>query len=170
MAHLAAGARVVLAVDVDMGAGFRDELGPAIDRVADQVFHGRGSAGQIRRTGWKIADGADVLLELRGDRALDGPVTAVVHAGRDLIDQRAFRAGEEFDSEDANMVERLGDSQSDGARFVDLRSHGLAARDGRQVENAAAVLVLRTVPEAVATVRPAGDDDREFGGEVDRRL
>ena len=30
------------------------------------------------------------------------------------------------------------------------------------------MLVLRAVPDGVATIRPACDDDREFVGEIDR--
>src|SRR5215213_11230574 len=44
--HLAPGAGVALAVDVDVGAALRDQLGPALDLVADQVFHDRAAAHQ----------------------------------------------------------------------------------------------------------------------------
>src|SRR4051794_17785085 len=71
MAHLAAGAGSALAVDVDVEAGVRDQLGPAVDVVADEIVHHRAAPDEIGRSGRKVADRADVLLELRSDRALD---------------------------------------------------------------------------------------------------
>src|SRR5205085_6669936 len=77
MAHLAAGAGLVLAVDVDVGAGLGGELGPTVDLIADEVFHRHAGADPVPRPEWKPADSADVLLELRSDRSLDGPVGPV---------------------------------------------------------------------------------------------
>ncbi len=89
MAHLAAGAGFALAVEVEVGAGLGDQLGPALDVVADEIVHRRAAADEVGRAGRQAADRADVLLELRGDRALDRPVAAVVDARRDLVDDRA---------------------------------------------------------------------------------
>ena len=41
VAHLAAGARFALAVEVEVRAGLGDQLGPALDLVADQIVHRR---------------------------------------------------------------------------------------------------------------------------------
>src|SRR5436305_14650929 len=62
--HLASGPRFALAVDVNVGAALAEQLVPALDIGADEVVHDGAAthqAGQARR---KIADGADVLLEL----------------------------------------------------------------------------------------------------------
>src|SRR4051794_28699614 len=99
MPHLAARAGFALAVNVDVGAALGDQLGPSVDLVADEVFHRRAAACEAGDAGWKSADGADVLLELRGDGALNGPVAAVVDARRDLIDQRSVGGGEELDGQ-----------------------------------------------------------------------
>src|SRR3954468_5845906 len=109
MAHLAAGAGFAFAVEMEVDATFGDEFGPALDVAADEVLHHRVAAGEAGDARRQAANGADVLLELRGDRALDGPVAAVVDAGRDLVDDGAVGAGEEFDGEDADMAESLGD-------------------------------------------------------------
>ena len=48
VAHLAAGAGLALAVDVDVGAALGDQLGPALDLVADQIVH-LGVAARLAR-------------------------------------------------------------------------------------------------------------------------
>src|SRR4051812_13760174 len=85
MPHLATRAGFALAVDVDVGALFGDQLGPAVEVAADEIVHRRAAADEVGRAGRKVADGADVLLELRGDSALDRPVAAIVHARRDFV-------------------------------------------------------------------------------------
>src|SRR3546814_12422643 len=57
---------------------------------------------------WQTADRADVVLELRGHRALDRPVSAVVDARRHLVEHRPFRACEEFERQHADIVELFG--------------------------------------------------------------
>ena len=52
-------------------------------------------------------------------------------------------------------------------RFGDLRRELIAAWHGRAAQDAVAMLVLRRVPEGVAAVVPAREDDRELGEEVD---
>ena len=108
-----------------------------------------------------------MLLELRGDRAFDRPVAAVVHARRDLVDDRPVARGEEFDGQNADMAERLGDPRRPRARLLDLARDGVAGRNGRGAQYAFAVDVVGAVPEGRAAVGPASKDDGEFGGEVD---
>src|SRR4029453_8702575 len=76
MSHLAAGGGFPLAVDVDVGAALGDEIGPALDVRSDEIFHDGAAAHEPGEAGRKIADRADMLLELRGNRALDRPVAA----------------------------------------------------------------------------------------------
>src|SRR6185369_9572625 len=114
MSHLAAGAGLVLAVDVDMGTALGDELGPAPDLRSDEIFHDGAAAHEPGDAGRQIADRADMLLELRRDRAFDRPVAAVVNARSDFVDQRAVRGGEKFDGEHSDMAERLGNAESRG--------------------------------------------------------
>ena len=58
-----------------------------------------------------------MLLELRGVGALDRPVAAVVDARRDLVDHGSVGAGEKFDGQHADMVERVGDGPGRGDGF-----------------------------------------------------
>src|SRR5205814_6079950 len=62
--HLSSWPRLALAVDVDVRAALGDELGPALDVVADEIFHDCAAAREADDAGWEAADGTDVLLEL----------------------------------------------------------------------------------------------------------
>ena len=73
MAHLTAGTRLSLSIQVQAGAGFRQQILPAIDIVADQVLHHRISH-TIDRPERQAADRADKLLELAGGAGVHGPV------------------------------------------------------------------------------------------------
>ena len=64
-----------------------------------------------------------MLFELGGPRAFNRPVAAVVDAGRHLVEQRAFRRGEELAGQHADIVERLGDPLRHRRRRLGLRLH-----------------------------------------------
>src|SRR5262245_6104068 len=72
--HFTARPRLALAVKVEVGAGFGDIIKPALDVGADQIIHRRASGHQRRIAQRQAEDGAKMLLELRGMRALDRPV------------------------------------------------------------------------------------------------
>jgi len=147
MAHLAAGASLALAVEVDVQGRLRHQLAPSLDVSADEVVHHRAAPDQVRRPRGKPANRSDVLFELAGDRPFDRPVAAVEHARRDLIDQRSVRAGEELDGEDADMTEQFGDAQRRVASLRDLVGAGWAAWDTGAAKDPLVVLVLRRIPE-----------------------
>src|SRR5205085_7784861 len=112
-------------------------------------------------SGWQIADRADMLLELRGDRALDRPVAAVVNPRRNLVDERTVDVREELDRQNADMVQGLRDPQRSVARLCHLNCDGSGRRRARPPQNAIAMLVLSRVPKRITAVGPARDDDRE---------
>ena len=66
-------------------------------------------------------DGADVLLELRTDAGVHGPMAGIVDPRRDLVDEEARPESESrhehLDREDADMVERFGDPGGDCDRL-----------------------------------------------------
>ena len=75
----------------------------------------------------EVEDGAHVVGELRGDRAVLGPVAGVVRAHGQLVDQDAAVAGlEQLDREVADDAELLGDRQG---QLLGL--DGAAPRRGR---------------------------------------
>ncbi len=73
------GPRRALAVEVDGGAGDGQPSLVVVDIVPDQVGHGdRAVADRLAER--PAGDGADVLLELRDRRAVQRPVSGIVHA------------------------------------------------------------------------------------------
>ena len=70
-----------------MRARLGQQGAPGVDLVADQVVHldPAEAGGRAERP---AADGADMLLELRGRSALDGPVAGIVNPRRDLVDHQ----------------------------------------------------------------------------------
>ena len=98
MAHLAARSGRAFAVEVEVGAGFRQGGLPRI--VADQVFEADLAPRQRRGAQGEAADGADVVFELRGVGALDRPMAGIVDAGGHFVEHRTvavwgltFKAG-----------------------------------------------------------------------------
>ncbi len=73
-------------------------------QAADEIDHG-GVAARLRGAERQIEDGAQVILELAGDRALDGPVAGVMHARRHLVGDQPAALHEELDGEDAGVME-----------------------------------------------------------------
>ena len=85
VAHLAARTGLALAVEVQMRAG----LGQDARQVATSSpirFAHLDAAEPARRAERPAADGAHVLLELRGLGALDRPMAGIVNARGDLVD------------------------------------------------------------------------------------
>ena len=95
-----------------MRARLGQDAPPVIGLVADQVLHGDAAAPR-RRAEREAADGTDMLVELRGLRALAGPVPGIMDARGDLVDDDLLAVlalnQEEFDGEDADIAERFSD-------------------------------------------------------------
>src|SRR6185436_5885411 len=81
MAHLAAGARLALAVEVEACSRFGGEAGPGVNVSADKIGHHDISVA-CGRTEGPAGDGADVVLELRDGAGVFGPVAGIVDARR----------------------------------------------------------------------------------------
>ena len=86
MAHLAAGARLALAVEMQLSAGLGENLAPGQNLVADQILHHRPRV-MLDRSQRQAADGAHELLELAGDTGIDRPVAGLMRPLRQLVDQ-----------------------------------------------------------------------------------
>ena len=128
VADLAAGARR-LAVVVKVRAGHRQHVGGVGER-ADAVHH-RGDATCRGVAERETEHGTEVVLELAGDRALDGPVPGVVHTGRELVRQQRSAHVEQLDRQDADVVE-LGEQLRDDL-LGGLRGVGSEPGRGRAV-------------------------------------
>src|SRR5215472_6865836 len=95
MSHLPASADFGLAVEMERCATGRVQ-GPVRGFLANDVLHHRVgvTAGMAERP---AGDGADVLLELADEAGIDGPMTGIMHARRDLVDQELIASDEQFD-------------------------------------------------------------------------
>jgi hypothetical protein len=119
VAELAAGA-LALAVPVQLHVRpvrhqvvhplVEGRAGPALlaGAPAEHVGHHHDRRGHRRGAQRVVEDGAQVLLELAGPRALDGPVPGVVRPHRELVDQDAVRRLEQLDGHDPDDADPVG--------------------------------------------------------------
>ncbi len=71
------------------------------------------------RSKGKIEHCPEMVLELGGDRTLDGPVTRVMRPGRDLVDHEHAARPEELDRQDTDGTGDLGNLPADGIGALD---------------------------------------------------
>ena len=150
-----------------MRAAFGEEFGPAVHFLGDEIVHRCAAADQAGETGGQVAEGADVLFELRCHGAFDRPVPAVVHAWGDLIDHWTACCREELNGKHADMIERVGDGDRGFSGARHLKGHLLTAGHRRAAQDAVAVRVLGRFPHRVPAICPARENDREFRVEGD---
>ena len=81
MAHLAAGTCLMLAIEMQMGGGIGQDSLPIFGFCPNEVAHFHALDREPCVTQRQAADGADVIFELTGYGAFDGPVPAIVDAG-----------------------------------------------------------------------------------------
>src|SRR5450432_3418323 len=91
MAHLAAGAHFQLAVEMQAKVGLGENIAPFLRVLADQIVHFDPPAPR-RRAKRPAGDGADMLLELRGLRAVDRPMSGIMDARGEFIDDKLLDA------------------------------------------------------------------------------
>ena len=72
--------------------------------IANQIFHFHARSDCFCGAQGHSANGTNMVLKLAGGRAFDGPMPAIVHAGRDFVEHWALRAGKEFGGEHADIV------------------------------------------------------------------
>src|ERR1700730_9671905 len=122
MAHLAARPRVRLPVKVRAGSGLAEDFSAGENIFADQIIHFDMAAGlrAVAAGGSErpAGDRPDMLLELRGGGAVERPVTGIMDARGDFVDETlewpivtALPAAshEHFDRDDATIAERVRD-------------------------------------------------------------
>ena len=162
MADLAARARL-LAVVVPVHAG-QGQDGIPLRQGADEIDH-RAMPHRARVAERQAEDRPQVVLELRGGRAFDGPVPGVVHAWRHLVRDQLALADEELDRQHAGVLE-----VPQHALQVDLRrllQDGVTVRRQRHAQDAVLVRVGDDRVSAHFARRAAHADDRYFALEID---
>src|SRR5574337_1643032 len=173
MAHLAVRPELELAVKMQAKVRLGEDVAPVLGVLADEIVHFR-PAAPCRRAERPAGDGADVLLALRGLRAVERPVAGIVDARGDLVDDEPFTplpvAGhEQFDRQHADIVERLQYLDRDPPRL--LRGVGADARRRPGAgEDVALVLVLAQIVSDDLAFEAAGGDDRHLAFEGDEAL
>ena len=136
-----------LAVEVDArgavaGEHVLERAGEVGLRAAEHVAHHGDVVAQLGRAERQVEHGTDVVLELAGDRAVDGPVAGVVRAHGQLVDDDAAIAGlHQLDGEDADDAQLGGDVDR---HHLELGGPPLVQpRRGRDGLDADAVLLRR---------------------------
>src|SRR5271166_440554 len=165
MAHFAVRPDFELAIEMEAEVGLRKNVAPFLGVLADEIVH-LDPAAPRRRPERPAGDRADVLLELRGLRAVERPVAGIVDARGDLIDHESLATlpvarHEQLDRQDADIVERLEDLGGDAPRL--FRSvGGDARRRPCASEDVALVLVLAEVVGDDRAFEAARGDDRRL--------
>ena len=92
-----------LAVEMEMGVRDREDFG-GFGEIAYEIEHGAvaGEPGGAER---EAEDGAEMVLELAGDSAFDGPVSGIVDPRSHFVGEQFALVFEEFDGEDADVFE-----------------------------------------------------------------
>src|SRR6266850_1246004 len=139
VAEFAAGAGE-LAVEMEVGVGDGEDFG-GFGEFADEIEHG-GMAGESRGAEGHAKDGAEMIFELAGDGAFDGPVAGIVNARSHFVGEEQAIVLEKLDGEDTDILQGFEDVAS--GVFGGALNRRLEARSGRErkTENAAAMVVF----------------------------
>src|SRR4051794_14676069 len=90
---------------MEMQAGLGQQALPERHR-ADEIQHGAVAASACGAER-QAEDGTQMILELAGFRALEGPVTGVVHTRCHLVRNEPAAADEELDGQNAAISEMV---------------------------------------------------------------
>src|SRR3984885_9828254 len=171
--HLAARADFELAIEMQAEVRLGEDVAPVLSVLADQIVHFDPAAPHCRAKR-PAGDSADMLLELRGLRALKRPVAGIVDARRDLVDHERFAAvmvagDEHLDRKHADIIERFEHRRADplglGRRLrADARGRAGAGED------VALVLVLAEVVGRELAFQAARRDHRHLALKGDEAL
>src|SRR6185437_12585780 len=118
------------------------------------------SPGRAER---QIEDGAQMVLELAGLCALDGPVTGVVDAGSHLVGDQASGAHEELDGQNASVTKLLQDThEMAGGEALPARR---SVRGTGETQDSLRVNVAVQRVDRNLAATAAGADDRHLAVE-----
>src|SRR6185312_14399696 len=160
----------LLAIVMQKRPGLRRDFLPSQNIVADQIYHFCPWRLELRRSQRPAGDSANMLLELRRQCPVHGPVAGVVNARGHLVDVEAIAAifgdDEKFDGEDTDVIEALGDFLRSRDGFSRHVGRQPGRRDGA-VQNMIAMLVFSHVESFESTIARTRCDDRNFSAEID---
>jgi len=116
-----------LAVEMEMGVGDSEDFG-GFGEVTDKIEHGAVSCG-ARGAEREAENGAEMVFELAGDGAFDGPVAGIVDTRSHFVGEKLALVFEEFESEDAGVFHGFEDAVS--GSFRGALDFCIEARGGR---------------------------------------
>src|SRR6266480_3153250 len=147
----------LLAVVVQVHARKRQQ-GCACGHPPDQIDHGavpERACGAERQ----VEDGAQVILDLTGGGALDGPVSGVVHARRHLVDDEPAAAHEELEREDAGIA-KMRQHTREITRGQALPARRAERRAGESQDSPAVDVAAQRIDGELAADAARADDRR----------
>ena len=108
MTHFTARTALRLAVKMQAGLRLASEILPVCRLIAQKIGHDH-VAVALRASERPAGDSPDMLLELRNNAGIHGPVAGIVDAGSDFVDDQPFSAPlagqEQFYPDDADIIE-----------------------------------------------------------------
>src|SRR5882672_10065272 len=139
VAEFAAGAGG-FAVEMEVGVGDGEDFG-GFGEFADEIEHG-GMAGESRGAEGHAENGAEMIFELAGDGAFDGPVAGIVDARGHFVGEQAAIVLEEFDGQYTDVFQGFEDVAGGVFSGALNESHKAGSGRERKTENAAAMVVF----------------------------
>src|SRR6266853_2110880 len=154
--HLAPGPRL-LAVVVQVHP-IEGQQGCACGHLPDEIDHGA-VAERSRGAERQVEDGTQVIHELTGGGALDGPVSGVVHPRRHLVGDEPAAAHEELDGQDAGIA-KMRQHASEIARGQALPARRPERRAGESQDTSAVDVAAQRIDREPAADAARADDRR----------
>jgi len=157
-----------LAIEVEVGIRDSEDFG-GFREVANQIEHGA-VAGEPRGAERETENGAKMVLKLAGDGAFDGPMAGIVDPRGHFVGEELALMLEKFDSQDADVFQRLEDAVGDV--FGGALDRGLEAGGGRdgKAEDAAAVVIFDERVNGGFAIARTDREDGEFAREGNKTL
>ena len=121
--------------------------------------------GESRGAERHAQDGAEMVFELTGDGAFDGPVAGIVDARGHFVGEEQAIVFEKLDGQDANIFQGFQDVAS--GIFGGALNRRLEARSGRErkTENAAAMVVFDERIDGRFAIAGANGEDGKLARE-----
>src|SRR3546814_7807936 len=88
-----------------------------------------------------------MIFELAGDDAFNGPVAAIMDAGRHFVEHRAILAGKEFQCQNADIIKCVGYLAGQRLCFIRLSRNQRSSRNSGKRQNAIPMHIIGTGPE-----------------------
>ena len=153
------------AVNMEVRVGDGEDIG-SIGKLADQVQHGgvAESAGFAER---QAGYGAEMVFKLASDRAFDAPVAGIVDARGHFVGQQSAITFEQFDGEDADVIEGFENAARGSFGFALEAVSKMRCGSEREAQDSAAMVIFDQRIKSGFAGAGADGKDGKFAGEFD---